>query len=82
MPPRKKPLRRKKAASVGLTAVETKASHGAALDRLTAQVEADGGAVLATGSVYLVGDLLADARGEDDSRAQEAARAWRKRGKG
>jgi hypothetical protein len=47
MPPRKKPLRRKKAASVGLTAVETKAAHGAALDRLTAQVEADGDAVLA-----------------------------------
>ena len=48
MPPRKKPLRRKKAAaSVGLTAAETKSAHGAELDRLTARVEADGGAVLA-----------------------------------
>jgi ParB family chromosome partitioning protein len=48
MPPRKKPIRRKKAAaSVGLTAAETKTAHGAEIDRLTARVEADGGAVLA-----------------------------------
>ena len=48
MPPRKKPLRRKKAAaSVGLTVAETKTAQGAELDRLTARVEADGGAVLA-----------------------------------
>ena len=48
MPPRKKPVRRKKAAaSVGLTAAETKTAHGAEIDRLTARVEADGGAVLA-----------------------------------
>jgi hypothetical protein len=48
MASRKKPLRRKKAAaSVGLTAAETKTAHGAELDRLAARVEADGGAVLA-----------------------------------
>src|SRR5580704_17913281 len=48
MPSRKKPIRRKKAAaSVGLTAAETKTAHGADLDRLTGRVEADGGAVLA-----------------------------------
>ena len=48
MPPRKKIVRRKKAApaSVGLTAPETQAVASADLDRLAAQVEADGGAVL------------------------------------
>jgi ParB family transcriptional regulator, chromosome partitioning protein len=47
MPPRKKPVRRKKAApaSVGLTAAETRATGGADIDKLAAQVEADGGAV-------------------------------------
>jgi ParB family chromosome partitioning protein len=47
MPPRKKPVRRKKAApaSVGLTTAETRATGGAEIDRLAAQVEADGGAV-------------------------------------
>src|SRR5437660_7884741 len=48
MPPRKKPVRRKKAApaSVGLTTAETRAVSGAEVDRLAAQVEDDGGAVL------------------------------------
>jgi ParB family transcriptional regulator, chromosome partitioning protein len=48
MPPRKKPVRRKKAApaSVGLTTAETRAVSGAEIDRLAAQVEGDGGAVL------------------------------------
>ena len=48
MPPRKRPARRKKAApaSVGLSPTETKAGQGTHLDRLSAQVEADGGAVL------------------------------------
>ena len=48
MPPRTKPVRRKKAApaSVGLTALETRAAAGPALDRLAEQVDADGGAVL------------------------------------
>src|SRR5207249_1417794 len=48
MPPRKKPVRRKKAApaSVGLTAAETRAVTGAEVDRLAAQVDDDGGAVL------------------------------------
>jgi ParB family chromosome partitioning protein len=48
MPPRKKPVRRKKAApaSVGLTTAETRATGGAEIDRLAAQVEADGGAVV------------------------------------
>jgi ParB family chromosome partitioning protein len=48
MPPRKKPVRRKKVApaSVGLTAAETKNAGGAELDRLAGQVEDDGGAVL------------------------------------
>src|SRR5216110_3110067 len=48
MPPRKKPVRRKKAApaSVGLTTAETRAVSGEEVDRLTAQVEDDGGAVL------------------------------------
>jgi ParB family transcriptional regulator, chromosome partitioning protein len=48
MPPRKKPVRRKKAApaSVGLTAAETKRVAGGTLDALTSQVEGDGGTVL------------------------------------
>src|SRR5437762_10163242 len=48
MPPRKKPVRRKKAAraSVGLTTAETRAVSGPEVDRLAAQVEDDGGAVL------------------------------------
>ena len=48
MPPRKKPVRRKKAApaSVGLTAAETKRVAGGAIDTLTSQVEGDGGTVL------------------------------------
>jgi ParB family chromosome partitioning protein len=48
MPPRKKSVRRKKAApaSVGLTAAETQAVESADLDRLAAQIDADGGAVL------------------------------------
>jgi ParB family chromosome partitioning protein len=47
MPPRKKPIRRKKVApaSVGLSAAETSAT-GSEHDRVGAQVEADGGAVL------------------------------------
>ena len=48
MPPRKKAVRRKKAtpASVGLTAAETRAPGGPEIDRLAADVEADGGAVV------------------------------------
>jgi ParB family chromosome partitioning protein len=48
MPPRKKAVRRKKAtpASVGLTAAETREPGGPAIDRLAAEVEADGGAVV------------------------------------
>jgi len=48
MPPRKKPVRRKKVApaSVGLTSAETRNATGAEVDRLAAQVEEDGGAVL------------------------------------
>ena len=48
MPPRKKPVRRKKVApaSVGLSAPETQAADGAELDRLAGQVEEDGGAVI------------------------------------
>src|SRR5205807_310465 len=48
MPPRKKAVRRKKAApaSVGLTAAETRSVASPDLDRLAAQVEADGGAVV------------------------------------
>ncbi len=48
MPPRKKPVRRKKvaASSVGLTPAETSQVSGPALDQLAAQVEEDGGAVL------------------------------------
>ena len=48
MPPRKKPVRRKKTApaSIGLTAAETQRADGPELDRLAAQVEADGGAVV------------------------------------
>src|SRR3954468_5210916 len=48
MPPRKKPVRRKKAApaSVGLTAAETGAADSPELDRLAAHVEEDGGAVI------------------------------------
>ena len=49
MPPRKKPVRRKKVApaSVGLTTAETKKAGGAEIERLSAQVEDDDGAVLA-----------------------------------
>src|SRR5437016_2709952 len=48
MPPRKKETRRKKAApaSVGLTTRETKAVAAGDIETLSAQVEADGGAVL------------------------------------
>jgi ParB family transcriptional regulator, chromosome partitioning protein len=48
MPPRKKPVRRKKVApaSVGLTTAEIRETGGADLDRLAADVEADGGAVI------------------------------------
>ena len=48
MPPRKKAVRRKKAtpASVGLTTAETRATGGPDIDRLAAQVEDDGGAVV------------------------------------
>jgi hypothetical protein len=49
VPPRKKSVRRKKVApgSVGLTVAETQKAAGADLDQLAAQVERDGGAVLA-----------------------------------
>jgi len=49
MPPRKKPVRRKKVApaSVGLSAAETRDVKGGGLDQLAAQVERDSGAVLA-----------------------------------
>jgi ParB family chromosome partitioning protein len=48
MPPRKKPVRRKKAApaSVGLTTAETGQVTSREIDALAAQVDADGGAVL------------------------------------
>jgi ParB family chromosome partitioning protein len=48
MPPRKKPVRRKKAtpASVGLTVAETRTAASPELDRLADEVEADGGAVI------------------------------------
>ncbi len=48
MPPRKKAVRRKKVAagSVGLTAAETGKAASPDLDRLAAQVDGDGGAVL------------------------------------
>ena len=48
MAPRKKAVRRKKAtpASVGLTTAETRATGGPDIDRLAAQVEDDGGAVV------------------------------------
>src|SRR6185295_20217836 len=48
MPPRKKAVRRKKVApaSVGLSAAETQSVASGELDRLAAQVEEDGGAVL------------------------------------
>ena len=48
MPPRKKPVRRKKVApaSVGLTAAQTKNASGVEVDRLAGQIEDDGGAVL------------------------------------
>jgi ParB family chromosome partitioning protein len=49
VPPRKKPIRRRKTApkSVGLTAAETLAVRDPALDALAAAVERDDGAVLA-----------------------------------
>jgi ParB family chromosome partitioning protein len=49
MPPRKKPVRRKKVApaSVGLTAAETRNARSDDLDKLAGQVETDEGAVLA-----------------------------------
>src|SRR3954451_8197982 len=48
MPPRKKPVRRKKAApaSVGLTTAETQHGNSPELDRLAEHVEHDGGAVI------------------------------------
>jgi ParB family chromosome partitioning protein len=49
MPPRKKPVRRKKVApaSVGLSSAEIRTANDPALAALAGQVEADGGAVLA-----------------------------------
>ena len=48
MPPRKKPVRRKKVApaSVGLSPDQTRQTGGADIDRLAEQVDADGGAVV------------------------------------
>jgi ParB family transcriptional regulator, chromosome partitioning protein len=48
MPPRKKPVRRKKVApaSVGLSPTQTREAGGAELDTLVRHVEADGGVVL------------------------------------
>jgi ParB family chromosome partitioning protein len=48
MPPRKKPVRRKKVApaSVGLSPEQTRQTGGADIDRLAEQVDADGGAVV------------------------------------
>ncbi len=48
MPPRKKPVRRKKIApaSVGLTTAEIRDTGGADLDGLASEVETDGGAVI------------------------------------
>ena len=48
MPPRKKPVRRKKVApaSIGLTTAEVQSTKGPELDRLAAAVEGDGGTVL------------------------------------
>ncbi len=48
MPPRKKAVRRKKAApaSIGLTVAETRQTGGPEIDRLAEQIEADGGAVV------------------------------------
>jgi ParB family chromosome partitioning protein len=48
MPPRKKAVRRKKAApaSVGLTVAETRSAASPDLDHLADEVEADGGAVI------------------------------------
>jgi ParB family chromosome partitioning protein len=48
MPPRKKPVRRKKSApgSVGLSAAETRQVADATVESLASQVEVDGGAVL------------------------------------
>ena len=48
MPPRKKPVRRKKAApaSIGLSPLETRQKDEAALHTLTSAIERDGGAVL------------------------------------
>jgi ParB family chromosome partitioning protein len=48
MPARKRPIRRKKATpqSVGLTSTETRDIRSAELEKLEAQVESDGGAVL------------------------------------
>jgi ParB family chromosome partitioning protein len=48
MPPRKKPVRRKKVApaSVGLSPDQTRHTGGADIDRLAEQVDADGGAVV------------------------------------
>ena len=48
MPPRKKPVRRKKVApaSVGLSPAETQRVSNADLDKLAAQIDHDGGAVL------------------------------------
>lgn len=48
MPPRKKPVRRKKAApaSIGLTVSQVASTAAPELDRLAAQIESDGGAVL------------------------------------
>jgi ParB family transcriptional regulator, chromosome partitioning protein len=43
---RKKPTRRKKPATRGLTALETKAAKGPELDQLAGTLESDGGAVL------------------------------------
>jgi hypothetical protein len=48
VPPRKKPVRRKKVApaTVGLTPAETRQASSEEIDRLAEQVDTDGGAVL------------------------------------
>jgi dihydrofolate synthase/folylpolyglutamate synthase len=70
-----------RARQLGFADTTCDADPARALAQAQQWARACGGAVLATGSVYLVGDLLADARGHD-SRSQEAAQAWRKEGKG
>jgi hypothetical protein len=86
MPPRKKTIRRKKAtpASVGLTAAETRQTGGPEIDRLAAQVEADGGAVVGRysdpfgGTPLLIAALLVD-RVEPTTYQRDASDAHVKR---